>query len=82
MSYQKQIKVRIFPDGQVQAVVSGIPGKKCTEYISILEELLDAEVIDSEPTAEYYLNPNVLSEMVDTAESGLITEQTKQSGLV
>lgn len=52
----KQIKLKIFPDGQVQAEVLGFRGKKCTDYISILEQLLDAEAIDSERTPEYYLD--------------------------
>ena len=51
----KQIKLKIFPDGQVQAEVLGFRGKKCADYISILEQLLDAETIDSERTPEYYL---------------------------
>lgn len=52
---QKQIKLKIFPDGQVQAEVQGFRGKKCTDYISILEQILDAEAVDSERTPEYYL---------------------------
>lgn len=51
----KQIKLKILPDGQVQAEVLGFRGKKCTDYISILEQLLDAEAIDSERTPEYYM---------------------------
>ncbi|WP_043930621.1 DUF2997 domain-containing protein [Bacillus sp. EB01] len=50
----KQLKVQIFSDGQIQAEVLGIKGKKCTDYIKILEELLEAEVVDSEYTSEYY----------------------------
>lgn len=76
MANQKQIKVRIFPDGQVQAVVSGIPGKKCTDYISVLEELLDAEVIDSEPTSEYYLDANTLIDTAETTELNLTPMKT------
>jgi hypothetical protein len=56
----KQIKLKIFPDGQVQAEVLGFRGKKCTDYISILEQLLDAEAIDSERTPEYYLEESVV----------------------
>lgn len=51
----KQIKLKIHPDGLVQAEVSGFRGKKCADYISILEQLLDAEAIDSERTPEYFL---------------------------
>lgn len=58
---QKQIKLKIFPDGQVQAEVLGFRGKKCADYISILEKMLDAEAIDSERTPEYYLEETVLS---------------------
>lgn len=50
----KQLRVQIFQDGQIQAEVLGIKGKKCTDYISILEELLEAETFDSEYTPEYY----------------------------
>jgi hypothetical protein len=56
---QKQIKLRIFPDGQVQAEVLGFRGKKCADYISVLEQMLDAEAIDSERTPEYYLEESV-----------------------
>jgi len=50
----KQIRVRIFPDGQIKAEVIGVKGKSCADYIQVLEQLLDAETIDSEYTAEYY----------------------------
>ncbi|WP_042462779.1 DUF2997 domain-containing protein [Neobacillus dielmonensis] len=50
----KQLRIQIFQDGQIQAEVLGIKGKKCTDYISLLEELLEAETVDSEYTPEYY----------------------------
>lgn len=55
ITMSKQIKLKIFSDGKVQAEVLGFRGKKCTDYISILEQLLDAEAIDSERTPEYFL---------------------------
>ena len=45
--------VRIFPDGTVQAEVHGAKGRRCTDYIAILEELLEAETADSEYSGEY-----------------------------
>lgn len=51
---KKQLQVQIFPDGQIKAEVLGIKGKGCTDYIAILEQLLDAETIESEYTSEYY----------------------------
>lgn len=50
----KKIQLRIYPDGTVQANVEGVKGKKCTDYIKIIEGILEAEVIDSEYTPEYY----------------------------
>jgi hypothetical protein len=69
---RKQIKLKIFPDGQVQAEVLGFRGKKCTDYISILEELLDAEAIDSERTPEYYLEETevIQSPQIKTVRQG------------
>lgn len=52
---EKRLRVQIFPDGHVQAETQGVKGKKCIEYIRILEEILEAETVDSEYTAEYYV---------------------------
>lgn len=50
----KRIRIAILPDGRVQAEVQGVKGKACTNYVGVLEELLNAEVIDSQYTPEYY----------------------------
>jgi len=50
----KQVKIYIRPDGLVQAETLGIKGKACTDYIKVLEELLDAEAVESSYTPEYY----------------------------
>lgn len=50
----KRIRIAILPDGRVQAEVQGIKGKACTNYVGVLEELLNAQVIDSQYTPEYY----------------------------
>ena len=49
-----RLNVRIFPDGLIQADIHGIKGKKCAEYIRILEEILEAEAVDSAYTPEYF----------------------------
>lgn len=59
----KQVRIRIFSDGKVQAEVNGVKGKKCTKYINILEELLKSQVVDSEYTNEYFEQENNLIEM-------------------
>ena len=50
----KQIKIKITEDGNIFAETVGIKGKECLQYIELLEELLDAESIDSIFTQEYY----------------------------
>lgn len=60
----KRIRVQIFPDGRVQAETQGIKGRKCTEYIKILEEILEAETVESEYTAEYYVTEETTIEAV------------------
>lgn len=52
----KRISIQIFPDGRVQAKTQGIVGEKCTDYIAVLETLLDAEAVESEYTSEYYVS--------------------------
>ncbi|ANV74510.1 MULTISPECIES: DUF2997 domain-containing protein [Bacillus] len=51
---EKRVKIRILPDGTVQAETKGIKGEKCTDYILILEELLQAEAIEAQYTEEFY----------------------------
>ena len=50
----KQIKIRIFPDGSVQAITENIKGKQCLQYIQPLEKALEARVVYSEFTKDYY----------------------------
>jgi hypothetical protein len=49
----RQLRIRIYPDGRIEAETQGVKGKKCTDYIRVLEELLDAETMESAYTAEY-----------------------------
>jgi hypothetical protein len=51
---EKKIIIKITEDGKIFAETLGMKGKQCLEYIQILEELLDAETIDSEYTHEYF----------------------------
>lgn len=64
----KRIRISILPDGRVQAEVQGVKGKACTDYIGILEALLDAEAVDSAYTPEYKLEEDV-STQIEATES-------------
>ena len=50
----KQIKLRIYPTGKLEAETNGIKGKACLDYISILEKLTASTTVDSDFTAEYW----------------------------
>ncbi len=51
---KQQIQIRIYPNGQIEAKTLGIKGKKCTDYINVLEEALQARTVESAYTDEYY----------------------------
>lgn len=59
----KQVRIQIFPDGRVQAEVQGIKGKACTDYVNIMEEILNAEALSSSYTPEYYEEQEVEVEL-------------------
>lgn len=54
INVKKQIQVRIYPDGKIEAKTIGVKGKQCTQYSSLLEQVLDARTVESMLTNEYY----------------------------
>ncbi len=58
----KQITIRIFPDGKIETKTMGMKGKTCLKYIKPLEQMLDARVVDSEYTPEYYETEEVVEQ--------------------
>jgi DUF2997 family protein len=50
----KKITLRIRRDGTVEAETHGMKGRECLPYITQLEDLLEAEAIDSDYTEDYY----------------------------
>ena len=55
----EKLKIRIFPDGTIKAETKGIKGEKCTDYIMILEKLLEAEATEAHYTEEFYESENI-----------------------
>ncbi|MBM4763818.1 DUF2997 domain-containing protein [Bacillus sp. B15-48] len=51
---EEKIQIRIFPDGRIVAETKGIKGEKCTNYIQLIEELLNAKTVESNYTEEFY----------------------------
>ena len=62
----KKIKLRIYTDGKIEAETNGIKGKACLDYISILESLTGAATVDSDFTAEYRQQENLLANVQET----------------
>lgn len=50
---REQIVVRVGPDGTISAETLGMKGAKCLDYVTVLEDLLEASATSSAFTAEY-----------------------------
>lgn len=46
--------IKIKKDGTIEAETTGIKGKKCEDYVKVIEELTQSKVIRKEYTREYY----------------------------
>jgi hypothetical protein len=57
-----RIAVTINRDGSIKAETLGIKGKTCLDYVPLLEELLDAETVQSAFTADYHAAAEELTE--------------------
>ena len=67
---KQQLQIRIYPDGRIDARTQGIKGKKCTQYIPIVEQLLQARVTESSYTPEYYQSEELQVEEQKTLQIG------------
>ena len=47
------LKIRIKPNGEIDAETVGLKGEDCLAYIGILEELTQAQTVESSFTDEY-----------------------------
>jgi len=57
---QKRIQINIDAEGNIKAETLGIHGAKCLDYVSILEDMLDAQSVESKFTADYAVSEAVL----------------------
>ena len=58
----RRIAVTINKDGSIKAETLGIKGKTCLDYVPVLEELLDAETLQSAFTADYQASDEEVTE--------------------
>lgn len=50
----KTVKIRLFPDGRIQADMDGFVGPACTDYAKTLEKILEAKTVKVDYKPEYY----------------------------
>lgn len=55
---QKKLMINVSSDGSIKAETLGILGAKCLDYVAVLEDLLDAQSVESRFTADYALSEN------------------------
>lgn len=61
----QQIKIKIKPNGQIEAETFGIKGKKCLDYIREIERMANAVTDDSDFKKEYYETPAEITEQTE-----------------
>ena len=67
---EKQIKIKLLPDGTVQMHTEGIKGKSCIDYAKMLEEIADVKITSQEFNPEYYE-----SEIYETQDNNLYNRE-------
>jgi hypothetical protein len=67
---QKQLIVRISPDGSINAETRNLYGDECLDYITVLEDLLDAQTVTSSFTEDYSRQAAVTSNYQRNDTSG------------
>jgi hypothetical protein len=67
----RQIKLRIYPDGRVEAEIDGIPGSGCTKFIPLVEQLVGGETIESQRTATYFVDETLGAQTTQTEATPL-----------
>lgn len=50
---RRQVVVRVDREGTVSAETFGMVGAECLDYVSVLEDVLDATTVHSSTTADY-----------------------------
>ncbi|MDO4156991.1 MAG: DUF2997 domain-containing protein [Oscillospiraceae bacterium] len=57
-----KIQIRIYPNGEIKAETHGAKGKKCLQYLSVIEKLTNSVIEDSEFTQEYLEREEMLDQ--------------------
>lgn len=60
-----QIEIKIKPDGKIEAETFGVKGKKCMDYLKMIEKLTNAKIYDSDYTADYFEEENIVNNNIE-----------------
>ncbi len=58
----KRIRIDVSPDGNIKAETLGIYGQKCLDYVAVLEDMLEAEAIQSDFTGDYSISAEQITD--------------------
>lgn len=50
----KNLQIRIYPNGEIEAEAHGVKGKNCLKYLAEVERMANAVTKDSDFTSEYF----------------------------
>ncbi len=62
----KTLKIKVRPNGLIEAETEGIKGKACLNYVKVIEELTGGYSVDSDYTPEYDEEENLLTDLTVT----------------
>lgn len=65
-----QIEIKIRPDGKIEAETFGVKGRKCMDYLKIIEQLTNARTVDSDYTEEFYQQEDIADNIPITISEG------------
>lgn len=51
---KKQLKIKLLPNGEIQMETIGIKGKKCLDYIEVMQKIANIKIEKQEFKDEYY----------------------------
>lgn len=54
-----QIEIKIKFNGKIEAETFGVKGRKCMDYLKIIECLTNARTVDSDYTKEFYQQEDI-----------------------
>lgn len=65
-----QIEIKITPNGKIEAETHGVKGKKCMDYLKMIEQLTNAKVYDSDYTEDFYMQEELADNINLTISEG------------